>query len=104
MTSLAGLGSPPNTRDGNRVLDREGNPLVLGRPHGPMAVLLSCGPDRRLDTPHRAGRSALTCRGTMELGLSYVHGTPGQVYDDRVYWVSKNVLLSYLVVGGVWPR
>jgi len=106
LLSEAGLGTPPQTMSNLSVIEAgSGTALTLRAPDGPVAIVLSCGPNRRVDASLDSAGQGGGCGLAPEAhGGRYRYGPPGAASDDVVRWLSKNVLLAELVYAGAWPR
>ena len=104
----AGLENPPDMRDGIRVTDRaDGASLTLAAPHGPAAIIFSCGRNGLADGENASNNPSGTPSGSGDPGNpadpTYEYGRPGEHFDDVLIWVSKNVALARLISAGAWP-
>lgn len=99
-----GLENPPDTHDDIRVSDRaDGTSLTLAAPHGPAAVIFSCGRNRMADGDNGVGDASGGCDQRGAADPRYEYGRPGKRFDDVLVWVSKNVALSRLISARAWP-
>lgn len=95
---------PPDTVDGLRVIAAEdGRALTLGNPHGPVAIVYSCGRDRVSESAVVAVAEANSCGLPRSASTVYRLAENTAGLDDALTWLSKNILLARLTQAGQWP-
>lgn len=113
--AAGGIPARPDTLTGFVVQDSAGVALTDRTPasppgpppNGPAAIVFSCGPNGRPDLENDNDGAANTDAFCTNPGTSdglYTANTRREgLFDDRLFWLSRNILLNRLVAAGAWP-
>ena len=106
FTDPAWIADSPDTTGGLGITNLAGTALTTADPHGPVAIIFSCGknglPDDGNDANGTADNPVCTNPGTPD-GTYIQNIYMDDRFDDLLIWVSKNTLLNRMVAAGQWP-